>query len=650
MPRRRPWGVARLLAYFPVVLGLVGAGWWFFPRGNAASARPMAHGSSIASSRHPALSPLPTTPPALRSTPTHATKAPATIVTAARPGVPTVALVGPPSKSTTVRVPWLNGAKKRVHLISGEGAGPGWCLANGGYPLGATIDGVYACGPSTGPPQAFDTSGFQCVELSERFLWLVYGKVVPKVYAGADFVETGHHRLHVPIGVPGKGHVPMPGDIVSLSGPTADPAGHTAVVSGVNVDPAGNGAIQLMEENGSLSGWDYIDVHHWQESFGDRKYYSGYFYYTNISWLKLAGSPPSTPTSALAGSLAYSVHPLGGKATEAAFVNDRGWATGMTDQKNKHHALIHRAIVYQNGHLRVLKPPHRERILSMGEAVNPHGLIAGWAVRGRAQALPYIMRRYHGTHWLELQQRGGPAVSGQALGVNARGAITGWVGSGTGSWTKGAEWFRGKSGYWLRRFSASRDFQYPIAQSADTFGDVIGTEMLGRHRTFAVLWTPDGRAHRLPSFYRRAQLDLAAAVTAHVQGRYRILSIAGSSGTWNGGSMAVVWRVRIQGNWADTRRPSPLPRLQGYRASSATGINAKGWVVGNLTKGKAASRGFLYVPGRGTVYLGRLVPEGGWVISAANSINASGEVAAEAYKAGPGQASRPEAVLLIPRR
>ena len=58
---------------------------------------------------------------------------------------------------------------------------------------------MYACGPPYGGSSPFDSIGYQCVELSARFLWAVYGKYVSNVPDGRDFVagddESWEHRL-----------------------------------------------------------------------------------------------------------------------------------------------------------------------------------------------------------------------------------------------------------------------------------------------------------------------------------------------------------------------------------------------------------------------------------------------------------------------
>ena len=246
--------------------------------------------------------------------------------------------------------------------------------------------------PILGSAQPFDTDGFQCVELSTRFLWVVYGKVIRKVDSGADLVELGHDQLHIPIGTPGPGRVPEPGDILSLSGPFADPSGHTAVVAAVNVNPAGNGSIQVMEENGSLSGWDHIDVRDWSESFGDPKYLGGYFHYTDISWLALAHAntpAPSMPVPASAPT--YSVVSLGANTSLATAVGDSGAALGLEDLVDRHHTPLHRIAVFRGRRLRVLTPPHPYRYMTTGSGLDANSVIAGWGIHTGGSVQPYAI-------------------------------------------------------------------------------------------------------------------------------------------------------------------------------------------------------------------------------------------------------------------
>jgi hypothetical protein len=68
-----------------------------------------------------------------------------------------------------------------------------------------------------------------------------------------------------------------------------------------------------------------------------------------------------------------------------------------------------------------------------------------------------------------------------------------------------------------------------------------------------------------------------------------------------------------------------------------------------MTLGRAASRGFLWRPGVGMLSLSSLlVPGSRWVILRAQSVNASGEIAAVAYDQQAVRYSAPRAVLLKP--
>jgi hypothetical protein len=211
--------------------------------------------------------------------------------TAARPGVPLV----PGTKPTVPTNVGLGGAVARSSLSSEDGLGADYCSSHYGSPLGAHYRNVYACAPATGtPPLTYDSTGYQCVELSVRFVWDVFHRYILNVPSGAELVNVGHAELGIPIGYPARHVIPLPGDVLSLSGAHADPWGHTAVVVRDGVDANGNGSIGIMEENGSASGLDQINVRGWQESYGDPGYANSLFYYPNVSWLKLVapGQPP----------------------------------------------------------------------------------------------------------------------------------------------------------------------------------------------------------------------------------------------------------------------------------------------------------------------------------------------------------------------
>src|SRR5579862_437773 len=91
-------------------------------------------------------------------------------------------------------------------LAPGEGSGTNWCAQHGSYNLGPSLDNVYACGFVGAKPTTFDTDGFQCVELSARFMWAVYGINVGTPHSGGDFVSYVHHEFpKISIGQPDTG-------------------------------------------------------------------------------------------------------------------------------------------------------------------------------------------------------------------------------------------------------------------------------------------------------------------------------------------------------------------------------------------------------------------------------------------------------------
>jgi hypothetical protein len=123
---------------------------------------------------------------------------------------------------------------------SGFGKGSGYCSQYGNFASGYSFEDVYACATTDSlGPTPFDSDkkeSFQCVELSARFLWALYGVWAGPgsgVKDGADFVEVVH-RLNprIAIGSPGPGSVPVGGDIISLGpgGAVDGKYGHTAVV------------------------------------------------------------------------------------------------------------------------------------------------------------------------------------------------------------------------------------------------------------------------------------------------------------------------------------------------------------------------------------------------------------------------------------
>lgn len=127
-----------------------------------------------------------------------------------------------------------------VALSPGYGKGPGYCGQYGNSASRYSFDDVYACATTASRgPTPFDSAGsrsFQCVELSARFLWAIYGIWAGPgtgVQSGADLVgvvRSQHPSIRV--GFPAPGSVPVAGDVVSLGpGGSVDPTfGHTAIV------------------------------------------------------------------------------------------------------------------------------------------------------------------------------------------------------------------------------------------------------------------------------------------------------------------------------------------------------------------------------------------------------------------------------------
>jgi CHAP domain-containing protein len=125
-------------------------------------------------------------------------------------------------------------------LPAGYGKGPGYCSQFGNYASSYSYKGVYACaGVDSDGPTPFDSDkqeSFQCVELSARFLWAIYGIWAGPgtgVRDGADLVSAVHHRYpEVQVGYPAPHSVPVAGDVISLGpGGAVDRSfGHTAIV------------------------------------------------------------------------------------------------------------------------------------------------------------------------------------------------------------------------------------------------------------------------------------------------------------------------------------------------------------------------------------------------------------------------------------
>jgi hypothetical protein len=146
-------------------------------------------------------------------------------------------------------------------LSSGYGAGRDYCESYGSWTSSYSYRNVYACGSvDSNGPTPFDSAGsrsFQCVELSARFLWVMYGIWAGPgtgVSDGADLVAVVHsEHPSIAVGTASPDSLPAAGDVISLGpGGGADPAfGHTAVV--IDSDPV-SGRFTIMSQNLPVGG------------------------------------------------------------------------------------------------------------------------------------------------------------------------------------------------------------------------------------------------------------------------------------------------------------------------------------------------------------------------------------------------------------
>ena len=511
-------------------------------------------------------------------------------------------------------------------LRTGEGKGASWCSQHGGYTLGAKFRNVYACGPATGPADEFDTSGFQCVELSARFMWATYSLYLNNVPDGKDLVSVAHSSLGLAVGHPGPGRLPAPGDVVSLwGGPAAQPYGHTAVVTAVKVDPLGNGTISIMEQNALASGADQITVHQWKETYGTEEYAAGYYYYNHVTWLKLA-------TDIAPISFRYAVRSLGPAATDVGSINAAGQVAGRSLVLSSRGARVPHVFIYSPGKMSLLRSPVGSADPTGRAALNDFGVIAVTTATGSDRSTGYAVGTRNGVSWHML-----PVVSGATravtMGINNRGDISGWVAKpGIRSSTSGVVWVHKGGVYMARVLAANRYFASPIVHASDTSGYAVGSETLGLAKTFAVLWLPSGKALRLPGLTTPPVFGTAVAMQAHGSPDARVLSIAGTSRDVNGVLQACEWTVKIAGKAIFASAPQVLAQIPTYRFSHATAVNQAGWVIGSAVTTAGGATAFLWRPGMGAVDLNFLLKrKSGWRIVRATAINAGGQVVAQGY-------------------
>jgi hypothetical protein len=203
------------------------------------------------------------------------------------PGTPTLGAAGPGAGGS------CGGFAGARQLAGGDGVAPA-AWSGGGLV-------VPACGPVPGGgpaaavypyPGALWTAGYQCVELSERYLYERYGVTMGIATNGDQVVAhyaAGYPGLFMVVrnGTPRR--PPTAGDVLSLSAaPGFDSAsgGHTAVVQSSSVDAAGDGTVTVVEENAAAGGVAVLPVNGWSVR------YPGFRY---VEWLTTAGLTVTSP-------------------------------------------------------------------------------------------------------------------------------------------------------------------------------------------------------------------------------------------------------------------------------------------------------------------------------------------------------------------
>jgi hypothetical protein len=162
-----------------------------------------------------------------------------------------------------------------------------WCSSNGAGVVGwtGTSTNIPICGPAPneggtlqyvtipGPYGSTGlffnaTTGFQCVELAERYLALADG--LAPVLANGQQVAASYHAaypdtsLYVNGSAGAVGHAPLSGDVISFSfapGFDAFDNGHVAVVSSSSVNArTGDGTVTIAQENVGVGYYRYTIV------------------------------------------------------------------------------------------------------------------------------------------------------------------------------------------------------------------------------------------------------------------------------------------------------------------------------------------------------------------------------------------------------
>jgi hypothetical protein len=119
----------------------------------------------------------------------------------------------------------------------------------------------------------FDSVGFQCVELAARYFYFVTGKKPPTPSQGSDFAYSLNSQYGYNVYPVGSRNGTSTfqssitrGNIISMWS-AGNSTGHVGVVISVNVTN-GTGTIEIMDENGSGKGTDWISVQNGIMSYG----------------------------------------------------------------------------------------------------------------------------------------------------------------------------------------------------------------------------------------------------------------------------------------------------------------------------------------------------------------------------------------------
>jgi hypothetical protein len=197
--------------------------------------------------------------------------------------------------------------------VRADVASPSWWNGNcdvnnnpNSYPLGASFNGVEACGPRP----IFTTQSdhlvnfgagasefeWECVELVMRYMYQVYGIAPYVVSNNAAYNVVNDYSGSVLTKVSNNGvSLPTPGDILAFAASANHPTyGHTAVVTAVGVDSNGNGSVTYLQQNASANGSGSVAVTN--NTLGD----------SITGWLHNPNYVPPAPSGGTGQAIAYS--------------------------------------------------------------------------------------------------------------------------------------------------------------------------------------------------------------------------------------------------------------------------------------------------------------------------------------------------------